>query len=57
MKTTPITMKQFVNLVGRIGVEPFRRHSNGSSWLLLDGRIAAELHNGKEWTWTLIEDM
>lgn len=55
MKITPITMKQFVNLVGRLNVELFRRHMNGSSWLLPDGRLAAEKYNGKEWEWALIE--
>lgn len=56
MKITSITMKQFVSLVGVLGVQCFRRHSNGSSWILLDGRIAAEKFNGKDWEWAIIEE-
>jgi len=51
----PITMETFVELVGRMDAQPFRRHSNGSSWLLPDGRIASEMWNGKEWVWRITE--
>lgn len=52
-----ISMKQFVNLVGHIGVECFRRHNNGSSWLLPDGRIASELLVKDKWCWVLTTEV
>ncbi len=52
----PITMKQFVSLVGVIGVQCLRRHANGSSWMLLDNRIAAEKYSNGKWEWAVIED-
>lgn len=56
MRKEAITLETFVKLVGRIGVNLFRRHPNGSSYMLPDGRICAELWNGKEWTWHMLGD-
>ena len=55
MTAIAISMKQFVDFVGRTDVQPFRRHSNGSSWLLHDGRIASELYADGAWHWYITE--
>lgn len=49
-----ISQDAFVRLVGVPGVECFRRHSTGSSWLLPDGRMAAEVFSGK-WEYLLMD--
>lgn len=56
MTAKQITIKKFVELVGRLGVRMFRRHPNGASFLLPDGAIAAELCDDKgNWEWWLLE--
>lgn len=47
----PISEEDFVELVGQLGVERFRRHSNGSSWLTPVGQIVSELYDGKAWNY------
>lgn len=56
MRQQAITLETFVQLVGCMDVEMLRRHSNGSTWLLADGRMVAELKRGDTWTWVLSED-
>lgn len=51
-----ITEDQFVKLVGVIGVENIGRNEAGSSWLLLDGRLAAEMHNGSGWEYVVSKE-
>ena len=49
MDFVKISEDEFVELVGVIGVENIGRNEAGTSWLLPDGRLAAEMHNGSEW--------
>lgn len=55
MQVKPITVDKFIQLVGRLDVQALGRHSNGSSWLLHDGRIASEMFDGKDWTYRITE--
>lgn len=55
MTAQAISMKQFVNHVGVLGVHLFRRHSNGASYMLQDGRICSELYEDGEWRWFITE--
>lgn len=50
-----ISEDMFVKLAGQIGVVGFRRHANGSSWMLPDGRIVSEMWDGKTWQYRLAE--
>jgi hypothetical protein len=55
MRRQAISLKAFVGLVGCLGVHLFRRHANGASYMLEDGRIASELFNGTTWEWYITE--
>ena len=57
LTNAPISEDMFVDLVGTVGVENLGRHVNGSSWLLPDGRVAAELHDGTTWRHYLINNL
>lgn len=56
MDFVKIDMKTFVKLVGVLGVENIGRNEAGTSWLLPDGRIAAEIHNGTDWEYVLVRE-
>jgi hypothetical protein len=52
----PISQKEFVKLAGQIGVEVIGRNEAGVSYLLPDGRLVAEIHNGTEWEYVEVRE-
>lgn len=57
MKTTPITMKQFIDFIGQMSVECLMRRDNGTSWLMEDGRVITEYKIDNEWVYTIIDPL